>query len=260
MTARRPPAKGLKFSEASHRYWLDGKPVPGVTTILNVLDKPALKKWAPRVVAEYVADDPEGIEALRRLGRDLMVGTLSELPWDKRNRAATRGTSFHDYAEQIASGAEIEVPDDLVPLVENCLRFMEFYEIEPVVTEACVGSRKHKYAGKLDLIADSTVGRAIWDYKSGKRIWPSTALQNVGYAYAEFMGQGGDEQPVPEVEASYGVHIRSDGYDVIPLKFGPSVYREFLAVRRAYDINKRVEGNWREPGSGYAGLPLEASA
>ena len=36
--------KGLRFSEATHRYWLDGKPVPGVTGIIGVLDKPAIPK------------------------------------------------------------------------------------------------------------------------------------------------------------------------------------------------------------------------
>ena len=32
----------LKFSERAHKYWLDGRPVPGVTTLIGKgLPKPA---------------------------------------------------------------------------------------------------------------------------------------------------------------------------------------------------------------------------
>lgn len=254
MSIPQPP--GLRFYEASHRYKLDGDWVPGVTTILGVLDKPGLRKWAASSVAEYVADNPDAVTHLRDMGRAPMVNALKEIPWQRRDDSATRGTSFHDLAERIANGEEVDVPEPLVPLVENALRFMEDYDIRPLLTEVCVGSREHRYAGKLDLIADSNIGRGIFDWKSGKRIYPTFALQLTAYAFAEFHGEAGKEQPLPTVQGAYGVHIRADGYDVVPLKFGPDVFEDFLAVRRAYDVNKRVEGDWRTPGSGYAGIAL----
>jgi hypothetical protein len=244
--------KGLVFYPTSHRYKLDGQWVPGVTTILGVLDKPAIPKWAAKQVAEYVADNPDGVDELRTLGRNPMVYALKEIPWAKRDTAAARGTAFHEYAERIINGEEVDVPEAQVPLVENCLRFFEDYDITPTLVEATVGSREHRYAGKVDLIAND----AIWDYKSGKAVYPRTALQLVGYGFAEFYGEQGDEHPLPTIQAAYGVHIREDDYDVIPLRYGPDVFEEFLTIRRAYDVNKRVEGDWKTPGSGYAGLPL----
>lgn len=251
---RAAKAKGLKFYEASHRYKLDGAWVPGVTTILGVLNKPALTKWAAREVAEYVADHREAVEHLYLSGRGPMVAALKEMPWQRRDDAATRGTNFHDIAERIARGEEVDVPDHLVGLVESCLQFMEDYSIgDDAIPEVCVGSREHRYAGKVDLLANE----AIWDYKSGKRIYASTAFQLTGYARAEFMcdGSGGPESPLPPIRAAYGVHIREDGYDVHPLAFGDDVWEEFLAIRRSFDANKRAEGDWRKPGSGYVGLP-----
>jgi hypothetical protein len=245
---------GLKFYPTSHRYKLDGEWVPGVTTILGVVNKHGLTKWAATSVAEYVADNREAIEHLYAAGRGPMVGALKETPWQKRDDAAARGTTFHDFAERIMRGEEVDVPDEQVGLVESALSFMEDYRIEPVAIEVCVGSREHRYAGKLDLIADSILGRGIFDWKSSKRIYASTAFQNAAYACAEFMGEDGDEQPVPEVEASFGVHIRADGYDVHPLAFGADVYEEFLAIRRTFDANKRAEGDWRSPGTGYVGI------
>lgn len=244
---------GLKFYPSSHRYRLDGEWVPGVTTILGVLAKPGLTKWAASSVAEFVADNPETVDNLRDMGRAPMVASLKEVPWQKRDDAAARGTTFHDFAERIARGEEVDVPDAQVPLVESALAFMEDYDIEPVLIEAVVGSREHQYAGKVDLIAND----AIWDWKSGKRIYASTAFQLAAYAFAEFHGEGGHEAPLPPVKASYGVHIRADGYDVYPLAFGPNVFQEFVTIRKAHDINKRAEGNWRNPGSGYVGVALE---
>lgn len=249
--------KGLVFYPASHRYRLDGAWVPGVTTILGVLDKPGLRKWAASSVAEFVADNRATVENLYAAGRGPMVAALKETPWQKTSDAATRGTTLHDFAEQIVKGEEVDVPDAQVPLVEQAIRFMEDYHVEPLLVEACVGSREHRYAGKLDLIADTTLGRVILDWKSGKRIYPTFAFQLAAYAYAEFTGERGDEQPLPEVEAAYGVHIRMDGYDLVPLKFGRDVFDEFLTIRAAYDINKRCEGDWRVSGSGYAGLAIQ---
>lgn len=246
---------GLKFYDASHRYKLDGEWVPGVTTLLGVINKPGLTKWAASSVAEYVADHPEAVEHLRDAGRGPMVAALKEVPWQKRDDAATRGTSFHDLAERIARGEEVDVPEPLVPLVEHALQFMDDYDIEPTLIEAVVGSREHQYAGKADLFAND----AIWDWKSGKRMYASTAFQLAAYAFAEFHGEGGNEQPLPEVKAAYGVHIRSDGYDVYPMEFGLNVFAEFVTIRNTHEINKRAEGNWRIPGTGYVGIALEGA-
>lgn len=251
---------GLKFYASSHRYYLDGKPVPGVTTILNVLNKPALPKWAAGEVAEYVADHRDAVEHLYGMGRGPMVAALKATPWEKRDRAADRGTAFHEYAERILNGEQVDVPDEQVPLVESALAFMQAWQIRPVLTEAAVGSREHWYAGTLDLVADHNRGpRAIFDWKSGKRIYASAAFQLNAYGHAEFHGTGGVEHPMADlgIEAAYGVHIRADGYDVLPLRFGPDIYDEFLTIRRAFDINKRAEGNWKVPGSGYVGTAIQ---
>src|SRR5450756_464810 len=251
MTAPKP---GLVFYPSSHRYKLDGEWVPGVTTIIGVLDKSGpLSKWAASSVAEFVADNPEPVAALRTMGRGSMVAALKGVPWQKRDDAASRGTTFHALAEQILLGHAVEVPPEQVGLVESALAFMDAYKIDPTLVEVAVGSREHKYAGTADLIAND----AIWDWKSGKRIYSSVPFQLSAYAGAEFyMGADGYERLMPPIEASYGVHIREDGYSVHPLKFGPEMFAEFLVIRAAFDIHKRAEGDWRIPGTGYVGAPI----
>lgn len=255
--------EGLVFYEKSHRYKLDGKWVPGVTTVLGVLNKPAIAKWAASQVAEYVADNRDAVGHLYSAGRTPMVAALKETPWQKRDDAADRGTKLHDYAEQLLRGEEVDVPETLAPVVENALRFLDEWQIAPLLIEAAVASREHQYAGKLDLVAkyrnprSGQRGIGIFDWKSAKRIYAACAFQNAAYAGAEFHGEHGDEQPMSAlaITASFGVHIREDDYDVHPLPLD-GIHAEFVAIRRTYEINKRAEGNWREAGSGYVGIAV----
>jgi hypothetical protein len=261
-----PPARGLRFSAGNHQYRLDGKHVPGVTTILGCLDKPALPKWAAKSVAEYVANNPDAVETLRSLGESGMAKALADIPWKKRDDAASRGTRIHDIAERLLLDEDVDVPDELVPAAENLLAFFDAWQIEPVLLEAAVGSREHWYAGTLDLIAryrrpdTGATGVAIVDYKSGKAIYPEAAMQLAAYAGAEFHGLEGDEHPLPEVDAALGVHVRSDGFDVHELKHGPDVFAEWVIIRQTFDAVKRMRGDWKQPGSGYVGIAVQDGA
>lgn len=254
---------GLQFFQASHRYKLDGQPVPGVTTILGVLDKPAIPKWAAAQVAEYVVDHPGGVDALRSLGRGPMIQALKGIPWQRRDDAGTRGNLLHDYAEQILRGTAVDVPDEHVAVIEQAVAFLRDWRIRPLLIEAPVASRLDRWAGTLDLIAayrrpdTGAEGVGIFDWKSGKALYPEYAWQLNAYAHAEFTGLGGDEQPVPPCDAAFGVQIRADGYDVAPFAFGSHIYDEFVAIRRVFDIAKRGRGDWRVPGSGHVGIAIQ---
>lgn len=258
---------GLKFYPSSHRYRLDGRWVPGVTTILGVLNKPALTKWAATSVAEYVADHAEAIAHLYEAGRGPMVAALKNTPWQKRDDAADRGTKLHDYAEKLLRGEEVDVDGELAPVIENALRFLDEWRIQPLLIEAPVASREHSYAGKLDFVGryvnprTGVAGVGIFDWKSAKRIYAACAFQNAAYGMAEFHGEDGDEHSMADlgITASFGVHIAPDACDCYPLPYGEKIHAEFVTIRHAFDINKRAEGNWREPGSGYVGLPIRAN-
>lgn len=259
---------GLTFTPGNHTYRLDGKPVPGVTTILGVLDKPAIPKWAAKVVAEYVADNPDALEVLRDAGRPALVNTLKEVPWQKRDKAADRGHTLHDYAQQLLEGVEIDVdqvPPELVPVLENAISFLDTWQIRPLLIEAPCASRTDWWAGTLDLVADyvhpvtDLAGRGVFDWKSGKGLYPEYAWQMCGYGHAEFTGLGGNEAPMPNgISAAFGVQIRADGYDVAPMAYSDAVYQEFVLIRRAFDVVKAGRGDWKRPGSGHVGLMIQS--
>lgn len=238
--------KGLIFRPGNHSYFLDGKRVDGVTTLIKGgMPAPALMYWSARSVAEYVAANRDQVERLYDMGHAPMVAALKEVPWQARDEAAVKGTEVHMLAEQIVGGEEVDVPEHLVSHVEACVAFLDEWAIKPVLVEESVGSREHGYAGTLDLVAESChAPLAIYDYKTSKSgIYLETAFQENAYAHAEFYGTGGEEQPLPDIKAAFGVHIRADGWDVYPLAFGQEIFDEFLAIAAVARIAKRAKGN-----------------
>ena len=257
----KPPPRGLAFNADTHRYRLDGKPVPGVTSIIGVLDKSGpLTRWAARTVAEYVWDNPDETTRLLAGDREECVRSLIAVPDAVRDGAADRGSTIHAHAEAILRGHAADVADVLVPVVQGIVRFLEEWEIDPILTEYACASREHRWAGTGDTIAHYrhplTGRRGILyaDWKSGKNTYGESGLQFAAYVNAEFWGLDGDERPVPEVDAVYGVHTLPGEAIVYPYEHGPAVYADFLTCRAAYEIKLKAN---RKPGpSAYKRPPV----
>jgi hypothetical protein len=222
----------LKFNAKSHRYWLDGKPIPGVTTLLGKgLPKPALPYWSAKTVAEFVVDNPDQVEALRQMGRGPAVAALKGVPWEKRDEAAVRGTDVHKLAEEIIHGREVDVPEHLLAHVEGYTRWLDDFQVEPVLTERAVASRQHWYAGTFDAIV--RIGDVTWglDWKTSKGVYGSTALQVAAYMGAEFyVDDDGAEQPIPEVDRIGVVHITDAGTRLHPFKDRDAAWKDWRHV------------------------------
>lgn len=239
----------LVFYSKSHRYKLDGAWVPGVTTLIGKgLPKPAIPYWAAKTVAEWVADNPDLTEDLKRLGgRGPTVAFLKELPWQKRDEAAIRGTDVHTLGEHLVHGDEVDVPEHLAAHVQGYVEWLDMVGPEPILTERPVASRQWHYAGTFDLIA--RLDGAVWllDLKTSSGVYGSTALQLAAYARAEFyVDTDGAEQPLPDIDR-YGVlHVTDSGTTLwsVPVDAMESAWRDFLHVahvgRRAQLIDSYI--------------------
>lgn len=290
-TPKAPEKGGLKFTPSGHRYRMsqqpgvigpDNKflPVSGVTTLLGGgIPKPALVRWAPKVVAEWVAD-PANRAALDQLlagDQATAIRELKELPTKERDAAGVRGTAVHAHAETLHSTGEApDVPEDLLSFVEGYVDFLDRFQITAVLAERPVGNRKDWWAGTFDLFAtspllmtaeDIAAGNVIQiDLKTSKGVYGETALQTAAYAEGEFyMDDNGDEQPLPEVVATYVAHVTPldrDGenarYDGWPL--GTSLYQlakdrdeikvqygQFLAAAYTHKMTKYRDGIITDP-------------
>ncbi len=238
---------GLRFNEKSHRYWYNGRPIPGVTTLIkNGLPNQALKYWSARTVAEWVGEHPDVTELLHEKGgAGPLVAFLKEIPWQRRDTAAVRGTDVHNFAERLVHGEEAKVPEYLDGYVTSCVQFLDQWQPKPLVVERPLAHVEHWWAGKPDLFAELPDGRVIlYDYKTSRGIYPETAFQLAAYSHAQFYAaEDGSEQPIPKVDLCAAVWLREDGYDVIPLKADDETYKEFRHIAFVANAAKRAEGS-----------------
>lgn len=239
----------LKFSEKAHRYTLDGRPVPGVTTLLGKgLPKPAIPYWAAKSVAEYVMDNPEGVDALRLMGRDSAVAALKQVPWTKRDEAAVRGTDVHALAERIIHGEQVDVPEHLVGHVEGYARFVDAFGLEPIVTEVPLANRAHWYAGKPDAIVN--MGGLVWllDWKTSSGVYGETALQTAAYARADFYAPTPDDEiPMPHIDRIGVVHVTADGSQIYPLGDIDEAFKVFTHIAWVASKTEWIKGLIGDP-------------
>ena len=221
-----------------HEYWLDGERVPGVTTaIRGVGGSDGLVTWAANAVAAYSFDHRE---RLANLTRDEYLDLVSTEARRQRDEAKNAGVEVHAIAHALLSGAPVQVPDYLAGHVAATVDFMERHDVQDIVSERPVASRRWQYAGTFDLIARLADGR-VWllDYKTGASIWLTVALQLAAYRYAEFyLDDDGNEQPVPAVDACGVVKVTADGWELIPVVAGDDQWRVFLHSLATHRFSK----------------------
>ena len=227
-----------------HSYLLDGAKVPGVTTLIKGgFPSPGLIKWAGETTADYAIDHWAELAALPIAAR---LKELYGARFAHRDGMAVRGTRVHSLAQRLVAGDEVPVPDELAGHVQSYVRFLDEWQVLPLLVEAAVASRRHHYAGTLDLIAELPTGqRWLFDIKTGKGVYSDAALQLAAYANAEvYLDEHGDEQPMPTVDALAIIHVRADGYDVYTVPHTAATFAAFQHVAWIARLREDVMDEW----------------
>jgi hypothetical protein len=147
-------------------YKVDGKRVPGVTTVLGVISKPALVKWANNLGLQGI-DSTGYVDALASVGtlaHEMIQEHLGGPPWDRGGFTPTE----IDTAENAA------------------LSFFEWERVNGVrmETEAIelqLVSREYLYGGTIDWLGLIDGKRWLVDIKTSKGLFPEHAYQVAAY-------------------------------------------------------------------------------
>jgi len=147
----------LTFDAAAHRYYWDGQPVPGVTTILQPLtDFGAVSEEVLRAASEF--------------------GTAVHLACELSDKKTL------DFKQ---------LDEHLVPYLEAWHKFSGDYEVQWNGIEERVFHPKLRYAGTLDRRGIVRGRRAYVDIKSSVQLYPSVGPQLAAYARADDEVMGG---------------------------------------------------------------------
>jgi predicted RecB family nuclease len=196
----------LVGSSATYDFALKGKgrasmPVislPSVSTVLKVIDKPALVYWGFRLGIRAGLAAPE-LTTEEDIYEEAKNQKLT--PNQQRDAGGDRGTLRHDYFERLVGGEALEPtnPDELALAVwwETQSKF-----VSPLLIEEPVWSLNHRYAGQPDLITQyqgdggrylsrdqlpqypSKSRLTLYDLKTSKNIYWTHWLQLAAYAHA----------------------------------------------------------------------------
>ena len=243
-----PHPNGLSRDDRHNYYWVDRDglqgPLPSVTRVVGMLDKPGLAPAAARSVARYVVNNFEGVvRHAEAQGLDATITKLAAVPRTEWDAKASLGSRVHSLAEAHLRGKVIHPLADEAPVIEGLYRFIDRYKPHPVALEEMVAYEDEvglAYAGTFDLIADLEGKRWLLDIKTGSSLHDEIALQLAAYGHASFAGRPGDltRYTIPEVEA-YGVlHLRPelpDGYALIPYQVGRREWLAFMALLDAWE-------------------------
>ena len=143
----------------------DGTRVPGVTTILGILNKPALIKWANNLGLQ-------GIDSTKYRDEMADIGTLAhKMIVDYFNKAKTDTT---DYSK------------NQIELAENCLlSFWEWereHKIKVIMAEKTLVSEEFGFGGTIDCYCLLDDKPTLLDFKTGKAIYPEMFYQLAAYS------------------------------------------------------------------------------
>lgn len=176
-----------------------------VTTVLNIINKPALVPWASKMerilVKEAAANLYEDIHGTPKMSRAAFLSTLDsrigkEKAYKKElDKAAEIGTQTHAIIERNLRrslgqkvGPEPRISDKALWAYMSYGDWHQSVSLKPLFIEQVVFSDTFCYAGTVDLIAELTIegnrSTAAIDFKTGKAVYHESFLQIAAYREA----------------------------------------------------------------------------
>lgn len=189
----------LTFHEPTHKYFLHSTPVPSVTGMLSILDKPGLHFAAAREAALFAS---RNIDALAWLDEPDRIDQIKKAPQIAWREAARLGTAVHATIEAAFRETTITASPETA---DHTLNFFQFWNKQRFIIEhseaMCYSAGPKPYAGTLDLIATDPNGdRWLLDIKTGKGPYPTHGFQLAAYAAAETLVVSGHDRPMPKID------------------------------------------------------------
>ena len=241
--------------------------MPGVTGAVGIIGKFGLIGWSAKVAGTWAA---ENLEMFQKMVAELGVTGAADAVTRRseaiRDTAARTGSEVHQLCSDILTGKPFEAEPQHAPYLEHFRRFLHEWDFEPWGSELMVYNGTEGYGGTLDALGtfrgrppfgEMAVRPGAWtllDIKTGRYLGTEIALQLAAYGRAEWIGWTGTahREPIPSAPAqSVVLHLRPDGYRVVPYTVGDEEFGAFLACLRLWrwqkGPGKRVRGSEVSP-------------
>lgn len=181
---------------AQHRYYADGRWLPGVTTVIRTMDAPKLDDWKVRVQVEGTARAAHANPPAFGEDVEMYVSRLVDIAREEfehqriADAAADLGTQAHKLIEHAIKTMLGETVDHPMVSEEAHFVFAGWREwaaetdFQPLCTEARVVNRSQGYCGTIDALAVVEGRLTVVDWKPKAVVYPERRLQLTAYAEA----------------------------------------------------------------------------
>lgn len=172
----------LAFDPDAHAYTWGGQFVPGVTSILKVIDKPALIQWSATMASDhFLAQIKGGRTDLTAIHKESKVAHRK-----KSDAAKAIGHEVHAYAEAFFKKQPLPAltSDEAKRGVEAFHRWLSAHTVEILASERRIFSKEHYYAGTCDFVAKIDGEYAVGDIKTSRGIYDEYRFQTAAYQHA----------------------------------------------------------------------------
>ena len=149
----------LEDFKTASGYTIEGFWYPRVTQIVSMKAKPGLYKF-------YA--EQESFEAGEAM----------------KAKSAEEGTLIHETVEAILSGQQPIVPESIRPAIEAFMNFMGHNKVVAKQIEERLISKKHRYSGTLDVLAEVNGQLGVLDIKTSYSVYRDYGIQTSAYVEA----------------------------------------------------------------------------
>lgn len=252
-----------------------------ITTILGVMDKPALIYWSAEETAKAAIQIAKSLpDRVAEDGEEAVVKWLRDARFRQTpglRTAAQLGTDVHAALEELAlTGKRPEVDDEVRPFLDRFDEWAQKWQPEFLAAEMTVYSPSYGYAGTSDGIMKIDGQTVYFDYKTTRKThdstgkptgpYPEVGLQIAAARWAEMAATwhprryeqfrrryyllGAAEQeaavPVPEADGGIVIHITPSRCEAYPVRCDKTIHESFLYVlevaRHQFEVSKTMIG------------------
>ena len=205
------------FMTDDHRYYFNGHgPNVSVTTVLDIMSKPALITWKAQEAARAMYRD---LPDLRKMTEQDAVNWAVKEADKARDTAARIGSGVHLLADMASRASESDskgfgVSEQEEPYLDAFTDFLGRYSASSIVSSEKAVWSENGYAGTYDLLM--LINDELWliDIKTSKGYYPEYGLQLAGYRWADAIVLPNDPRvyPMPQIQRTGVLHLRPDQY------------------------------------------------
>ena len=215
--------RAFKRARAHQRYRLaDGTIVPGVTTIVGLLNKPHLVAWANKM----------GLQ-----GIDTTAYTAA---------AAGAGSCAHEIIQAMVGGPEVDFSKYTGEEIEAARNaadkfraWLVNHDMQTHMIEEQIVSERYRTGGTIDWYGELDGKMTLVDIKTSGNVYAEHVIQVAAYAQL----QKDEEYPIEEVRILR--YSREDADDHRDMRVSDRLleagFNIFLHLREVYDLQKEIK-------------------